>query len=72
MARKNAYEDEEISLEGNVSKRELVEYLKGLKVQREIIMNGMVHGTFSHWYTQGSIRSIDDLITYISHMPTYE
>lgn len=59
-------------IEGYVSKEELVNYLEGLKVQREILMKGMVHGTFNHWYTQGAVRSIGDLISYVRGMNTYE
>lgn len=64
--------EEEKVIEGYVSKAELVNYLEGLKVQREIIMRGMVHGTFNHWYTQGAIRSIEDLIAFTKKMSTYE
>lgn len=64
--------EEEKPIEGYVSKAELVNYLEGLKVQREILMRGMVHGTFNHWYTQGAIRSIEDLITFTKRMSTYD
>lgn len=74
MARgaKTDEETTEVSLDGYISKREIVEYLRGLKEQREIIMRGMTHGTFSHWYTQGAVRTVSDLISYVSNMPTYE
>lgn len=64
--------EEEKKIDGYVSKAELVNYLEGLKVQREIIMRGMVHGTFNHWYTQGAIRSIEDLISFAKGMSTYD